>query len=223
MFSGIIRIVTDQRIIQPTDALISDDALLHRIQSGDKLACAVCIERYAPGVYRLALRLMKNEADAEDVVQETFLNAFKAITSFEGRSELRTWLYRIAHNPALTRLRGSAPLASSVEETLEMGEGGFAVPHQFFDWCCLPEQEFETEELQAELEQAIQQLSPALRAVFVLRELEGLSTQETAESLNTTPNVVKTRLHRARLQLRELLSDYFSRQVQVGEKSRYGK
>lgn len=189
----------------------SDTLLLDRIRAGDKAACALCIEQYAPGIYRLALRLMKNEADAEDVMQETFLNAFKAIESFEGRAEIQTWLYRIAYNAAMARLRQPTFFISSVEETIESGEDGLAMPEQFFDWCCLPEQDFEKDEVRSELELAIRELSPTLRTVFVLRELEGFSVQETAETLHITTDVVKTRLHRARLQLRERLSTYFTR------------
>lgn len=189
---------------------MSDTLLLDQIRAGDKAACALCIERYAPGIYRLALRLMKNEADAEDVMQETFLNAFKAIESFEGRAEIQTWLYRIAYNAAMARLQQPTFFISSVEETIESSEDGLVMPEQFFDCCCLPEQDFEKDEVRAELELAIRELSPTLRTVFVLRELEGFSVQKTAETLHITADVVKTRLHRARLQLRERLSAYFS-------------
>jgi RNA polymerase sigma-70 factor (ECF subfamily) len=191
-----------------TDNGQSDRDLLKRIQAGDKAACAECIDKYSPGIYRLALRLMQNEADAEDVMQETFISAFKAIGSFEGRSELSTWLYRIAYNAAMMRLRKHQPHTVSVEET-ETADDGALVPTQLFDWCCLPEQDFETGETRAELEKAIGELPDKLRAVFVLRELEGLSTEETAQALSISNETVKTRLHRARLWLRERLSPYF--------------
>lgn len=191
---------------------ISDEEILARVRGGDKSGCALCIEKYGSSLYRLALRLMKNEKDAEDVVQETFLNAFKAIDSFEGRSGLGTWLYRITYNNAMMRLRRPAPDSVSVEEALESAEQGYPVPQQFFDWCCLPEKELATEEVRRELETGMGELSPALRSVFVLRELEGLSTLETAETLGVSEDVVKTRLRRARLQLRERLSAYFAGQ-----------
>jgi len=187
----------------------SDRALVERIQRGDKSACAECIERHSPGVYRVALRLTGNEAEAEDVVQETFLSAFKAIDKFEGRSGLATWLYRIAHNAALMRLRRVKPDQVSVDDEAVFGEG-LTVPTQMHDWCCLPERDFESSETRAELERAIQDLPEKLRAVFVLRELEGLSTEETAEALDISIDAVKVRLHRARLQLRERLSAYFT-------------
>lgn len=190
--------------------IASDEDILARIRSGDKSGCAMCIDKYGPALYRLALRLMQNEGDAEDVVQETFLNAFKAIDSFEGRSGLGTWLYRITYNNAMMRLRSPAPDIVSVEDKLEGAEEGYAVPQQFFDWCCLPEKDFDSEEVRRELEKAIGELSPTLGSVFVLRELEGLSTRETAEMLDVSEDVVKTRLRRARLQLREALSAYFA-------------
>ncbi len=191
--------------------VFSDLALLDRIRAGDKSACAQCIEHYAPGVYRLALRLTQNETDADDVVQETFLQAFKSIDTFEGRAGLSTWLYRIAYNTAMMRQRQAHP-SLSIEDTLQE-EAGTPIPEQLFDWCCLPEQDFQTEETRAELERAIGELPETLRAVFVLRELEGLSTQMSAEALQVSPEVVKQRLHRARLWLRERLSAYFSERV----------
>lgn len=187
----------------------SERALVERIQHGDKAACVECIERHSPGVYRVALRLTGNEAEAEDVVQETFLSAFKAIDKFEGRSGLATWLYRIAHNAALMRLRRVRPDQVSVDDEELFGEG-LMVPTQLHDWCCLPEHDFESSETRVELERAIKDLPEKLRAVFVMRELEGLSTEETAEALDVSIDVVKVRLHRARLQLRERLSAYFS-------------
>ena len=191
-----------------------DRLLVERIQRGDKAACAECIEQHSPGVYRMALRLTGNVADAEDVVQETFLSAFKAIDKFEGRSSLATWLYRITHNAALMRLRRKQPDQVSVDDEEVFGEG-MEVPSQLHDWCCLPERDFETSEARVEMEQAIRTLPEKLRVVFVMRELEGLSTEETAQVLGVSIAVVKTRLHRARLQLRERLSMYFTELAQA--------
>lgn len=188
-------------------------ALIERLQAGDKAACAECIEIHSPGVYRLALRLMQNEAEAEDVMQETFMNAFKAIDKFEGRSGLGTWLYRIAYNSAMMRLRKPQRYILSVEETLTETEGNI-IPRQLFDWCCLPEEDFASEEVQRELERAIQELPEKYKSVFIMRELEELSTEETAVALDLTPSTVKVRLHRARLQLRERLTPYFTEMAQ---------
>ncbi len=184
-------------------------ALIARLKAGDKTACAECIEVHSPLVYRLALRLMGNEAEAEDVLQETFLNAFRGIDSFEGRSGLGTWLYRIAYNAAMMKLRKTEPYTISVEESLDT-DGQFVVPKELFDWCCLPEKDFENDEVREELEAAIGELPESLRVVFVLRELEGLSTADTAKTLGISVGAVKVRLHRARLWLRERLSPYFT-------------
>lgn len=194
--------------------VITEQELLERLHDGDKAACALCIDMYGPQVYRLALSLMKNEADAEDVMQETFMNAYKGIDKFEGRSGLNTWLYRIAYNAAMMRLRRPSPYTLSIDETLQP-ETPTIIPHQLFDWCCLPEKDFETAETREYLEQSITELPEKLRVVFLLRELEELSTQETADILEISADAVKKRLHRARLWLRERLSTYFTEQALI--------
>lgn len=194
---------------------LTEEELVTKIQAGDLSAWTIFVDHYGAGIYRLALRLMKNEADAEDVVQETFINALNGIDTFEARSTLSTWLYRIAYNNALMRLRVKEPLFLSVETTLAEDGAGLPMPKQLFDWCCLPERDFRTAEVRHELEAAIQALPVTLRPVFVLRELEGLSTQETAEALDLSIAVVKKRLQRARHWLRERLSDFFVEQEEV--------
>ena len=190
---------------------VDDDALLAAIQSGDRFACDECIRRHSASVYHLALRLVQNEADAEDIVQETFLGAFQAIDGFEGRSSLKTWLYRITYNTAMMRLRKQAPpRPQTVALRLQLPEEGELVPRQFFDWCCLPESDYESAELRARLDHAIANLPETLRGVFVLRDIHELSTAETADTLEVTTDVVKTRLRRARVALRDQLSPYFS-------------
>jgi RNA polymerase sigma-70 factor (ECF subfamily) len=187
----------------------SERGLFERLRQGDKAACAECIELHSPGVYRLALRLMRSAPEAEDVTQETFLNAFRGIGRFDGRSSLRTWLFRIAYNNAMMRLRRKEPETLPVEEAAEP-ENGALVPRQLFDWCCLPEEEMDKAEVRAELERAVNALPESLKAAFILRELEGLSTEETASAQGVSVDVVKTRLHRARLQLREELAEFFA-------------
>lgn len=190
--------------------MLSDEEIVARIQAGDQSACALCIEKHSPNLHKLALSLMKNEADAADVVQETFLNAFKAIGTFEGRSTLGTWLYRITYNNAMMRLRGAEPDLVSVDDALEGAEDGTAVPEAFFDWCCLPQEDLDNVEIRRQLASAFKTLSPPLRSAFLYRELRGLSTRETAELLEVSEDVVKTRLRRARRQLRQELGDYFA-------------
>ena len=182
----------------------ADEAeLIARIQAGDKSACDECIALHSPALNRLLLRLLGNEQDAEDVLQETFLNAFRAIDNFEGRSSLSTWLYRIAYNAAMMRLRRPNAPTVSVEETLNETPG--YIPRQLFDWCCLPEETYDSEEVQTELRQAIAAMPESLQLVFRLRELEGMSTEETAVTLDISNSAAKVRLHRARQWLRDTL------------------
>ncbi|MFO7632749.1 MAG: sigma-70 family RNA polymerase sigma factor [Caldilinea sp.] len=195
---------------------VGEQQLLERIKHGDKSACAECIDLHSTGVYRLALRMVSNPEEAEDIVQETFLNAFRTIDAFEGRSRLSTWLYRIAYNTAMMRLRRRQPLYVSIDPLGPEEEEG-VTPVQLFDWCCLPEDDFQTSEARNELEHAIAELPETLRAVFVLREFEGLSTEETAQVLNISLSNVKVRLHRARLWLRERLSGYFTELAQQAQ------
>jgi RNA polymerase sigma-70 factor (ECF subfamily) len=192
----------------PSSTSSQDSALLARIRAGDRAACDLCIELHAPAVRRLALRMTLDQAEAEDVVQETFLQAFRSIEQFDGRAQIGTWLHRIAYNVALMRQRRAAPEQVPVDE-----EGGLAgqalVPRALFDWCCLPEPELDKAEVRAELESAINAMPEKLRAVFVLREVEGLSTKATADALGVSVDVTKTRLRRARLWLRARLAAYF--------------
>lgn len=182
---------------------------LDLLRSGDKAAFTQVVERYADPLYNLALKLLGNQQEAEDALQETFLNAYKAIDSFEGRSSLNTWLYRIAYNTSLMQRRKKRAATVSIDEPLTMDDGQ-VIPRQFFDWCCLPERDLLSEEALEMMDEAVQQLSESLRSVFVLRDVEGLSTSETGEVLDLSDSAVKSRLHRARLLLREQLSTYFA-------------
>ena len=184
--------------------------LVERLKAGDQAAYAELVEAHAGRIYNLALRLLGDEAAAEDVLQETFLNAFRAIDRFEGRSSLGTWLYRIANNAALMQLRKKEPVTFSLDAPVEI-DAGEEIPRQFFDFCCLPERDLLSDEARQEMRDAIADLPEGLRVVFLLRDIEGLSTRETAEALGLSIPAVKTRLMRARLALRERLSAYFAR------------
>lgn len=184
---------------------------IEALRAGDRAAFAAMVEACSPKIYRLALRMMGDAGEAEDILQETFLNAFRALAEFEGRSQPCTWLYRIATNQALMRLRRKTPERTAVE--LDTDPESAPTPRELTDWCCLPEDEFMSSEAQAQLDQAVSQLSPALRATFILRDLQEFSTRETADILGISEAAVKTRLLRARLQLRELLSQYFAERV----------
>lgn len=195
------------RTVNPTDE-ISVEAL----KTGDQAEFARLVERYSGHIYRLALRILNDVNDAEDVLQETFLKAFRSIQSFEGRSNISTWLYRIAANEALMIVRKRKPLRSLEDRNYNSDED-LDEPVQIVDWCCLPEDEFQSNEAKEFMEKAIRQLSPSLRVVFVLRDIEGFSIKETADALGIQEGAVKTRLLRARLHLREALSGYFGKHL----------
>lgn len=182
---------------------------LEALRSGDRAEFARLVDAYSGVIYRLAVKMLDNPQDAEDVLQETFLKAFKALPKFDGRSSLSTWLYRIAANEALMLLRKRKVQFVSIDEPNETDDE-LQEPLEIVDWCCMPESELLSAESRRYLDQAIDNLSPNLRIVFLLRDIEGLSTEETAQALNLSEMAVKTRLSRARLQLRERLTGYYS-------------
>jgi RNA polymerase sigma-70 factor (ECF subfamily) len=188
--------------VQPVE--LSVEAL----RQGDRAEFARLVERYSAPIYRLALRIVSNEQDAEDVLQETFLKAFRSLSKFEGRSSLTTWLYRIAVNESLMLLRQRRPQAISIDEDTE-GEEGPLDSLEIVDWCCLPEDELMDNEARKYLDEAINRLPKKLQIVFILRDIEDLSIRDTADTLNLSETAVKTRLLRARLYLRKELSTYY--------------
>ena len=189
------------------------EALLPELRSGSRQAFAAFVEAYSPYIYRLALRMLNDEQDAEDVLQETFIKAFQHLHRFDGRSKLSTWLYRIATNETLMLIRKRKAPAISLEEPRNGDEDELQEPLEIVDWTGLPEDKLMSGEAQDYLEQAVEKLSSNLRMVFLLREVEGLSTLETAQVLNLSEAAVKTRLSRARLMLREQLSAYFAERM----------
>ena len=189
---------------------------LQALQKGDRDEFARLVDTYSGPIYRLALKILNNDQDAEDILQETFIKAFRSLSSFEGRSSLSTWLYRIAVNEALMLVRRKQPDQVPIDEDPGDSEDEIQ-PVQIVDWCCLPENELLSGESRKFLDRAIDQLPPTLRVVFVLRDIEGLSIRETAETLNLTETAVKTRLLRARLNLREQLSGYFGERLLEGK------
>ncbi|GAB4475686.1 MAG: sigma-70 family RNA polymerase sigma factor [Anaerolineales bacterium] len=184
---------------------------IEALRRGDRAEFARLVEQYDAYIYRLALRILGNPQDAEDVLQETFIKAYKHMANFDGRSSLSTWLYRIATNEALMLLRKEKGGIVSLDDPYPNGEEE-QEPIQIVDWCCLPEEMLMNAETRKMLDQAIARLSPALRVVVVLRDLQGLSTRETSQILKISEEAVKTRLSRARLQLRQWLSEYFHQQ-----------
>jgi RNA polymerase sigma-70 factor (ECF subfamily) len=185
-----------------------EGALVAALQQGDPDAFAELVERHSETIYNLALRMMNNPQEAEEVLQDTFVSAFRALGRFEGRSQLSTWLYRIAYNAALMRLRRRELPTTSLDEPL-LGDEGDPMPRQLVDWSAVPDELLLKGELDAVLREAVDRLPEGSRAVFVLRDIEGLSTAETAAVLELTETNVKVRLHRARMALRESLTEYF--------------
>ncbi len=190
----------------------AEDVFLQKLRAGDPVAFAQFVKENQGKVYNLALRMLNDPQEAEDVLQETFLSAYRALPDFEGRSSLSTWVYRIASNASLMRLRKKRPDTVSVDEPLEL-DAGDSLPRQFVDWSSLPEDELLTDEARQVMDEAVAELPESLRIVFILRDIEGLSTEETGDVLGLSEGAVKTRLHRARLGLRERLSAYFAERL----------
>ncbi|MEN4011534.1 MAG: sigma-70 family RNA polymerase sigma factor [Chloroflexota bacterium] len=191
---------------------MDDSSILALLKSDQpQPALGLLFEKYADQVYHLALGLLRDADRAEDVVQDTFLAAYRSRQQFEGRSALGTWLYRIAYNAAMDRLRAREhqPIP---EEDADCDEETAPLPKEFIEWRWTPEELLSDQETRQALEDAVARLSPALRAVFLLRDVEDLSTEETAAILSITPSAVKVRLHRARLELREILAGFFAAQ-----------
>jgi RNA polymerase sigma-70 factor (ECF subfamily) len=197
--------------------MTDETALVARAQQGDSQALAAIVAAHQDTVYHVALRMCGNAQDAEETLQETFLSALTALPKFEGRARFSTWLYRIASNACLMRRRAAAqqPEVVALEPGDETGaerDHNDAPPRYFVDWSGLPEAALLDAELHGALEAAIAALPPDLRIVFLWRDLEGLSTAETAEVLGISEANVKVRLHRARRQLRTTLAGYLAGQ-----------
>jgi RNA polymerase sigma-70 factor (ECF subfamily) len=182
---------------------------LDRLRTGDKAIFAQVVELYADQLYNLALKVSGDPLEAEDILQDAFISAYKNISNFEGRSNVGTWLYRITYNTALMRQRKKHPDTISIDDPIQTDSGDM-LPRQFFDWCCIPEKDLLTGEAIEYMGKAIQLLPESLKPVFVLRDIEGLSTAEVGDTLDISTAAVKSRLHRARLFLRERLSEYFA-------------
>jgi RNA polymerase sigma-70 factor (ECF subfamily) len=188
-----------------------EEILLEALKRRDSFALAELFERYSDPIYRLALRLLNDETGADGVVQDTFMTLIEHIDTFEGRANIGTWLYRVAYNNALGRLRKRKP----VLELDSLEEAELPLPAVLLEWDSIPEALITGSEAKTEIDRAIDSLKPTLRAVFVLRDIEELSINETAQVLGISPAAVKVRLHRARLALREALSSYFQERLET--------
>ena len=194
----------------PSQAGIDEASLVTQARTGNTSAFTELVRRYEGKIFRLAQHVTQNREDAEDVLQETFMKAYEHLDQFQGNSKFYTWIVRIAVNQALMKLRRRKTDKSvSLDETIDTGED--TVVREIAAWDENPEQRFSREELGEILDSAIESLEPPYRSVFVLRDIEELSTEETAEALGLSIPAVKSRLLRARLQLREKLTRQFKR------------
>jgi RNA polymerase sigma-70 factor (ECF subfamily) len=185
-------------------------SLVHAAKDGDLAAFDELVRRYDRKVFRIARNITQNREDAKDVAQDAFLKAFRGLARFEEKSRFSTWLFRITVNESLMKLRQRRGFREvSIDE--DDGHESGVIPLQIADWTPNPEQLYSRSELRKILAKALQKLSPSHRTIFLLRDVEGFSTEETAEALNLSASAVKTRLLRARLNLRERLHVYFSR------------
>ncbi len=188
--------------IAPDDEL----RLLGRVRGGDKEAFYEMVQPYERAVYVAALSIVHNDADAEEVAQEAVLKAFKHILRFRGESKFSTWLIQIAINEAKMRVRKDrAHLYDSIDEGQRADDGDY-MPKDFADWREIPSEALDRMELRQALTEAIASLPEKYRVVFVLRDVQQLSIEETAQVLGITESNVKTRLLRARLQMRDALA-----------------
>jgi RNA polymerase sigma-70 factor, ECF subfamily len=200
---------------EATTGAVSDDELVARARDRDLGAFETLVERHEERLYRVAMRLLRNENDAQEVLQDALVSAWQNLGSFAGRAQFGSWIYRVTVNAALMllRTRRRRPTVSVEEMTAtaldaavrqsQLGSTG--------DWSKRPDEQLQSGELKQHVEAALDTLPEILRLVFVLRDVEGLSTEETADVLSISIPNVKTRLHRARLALREAIGEYFEK------------
>jgi RNA polymerase sigma-70 factor (ECF subfamily) len=198
-------------------ALASDDLdLVHASKNGDVAAFEELVKRYDRKLLRIAQSVTHNREDSQDAVQEAFLKAYQHLAEFRGDSQFSTWLIRITLNQSLMKLRKQRRTREvSLDE--DFGTDEDVLPQEVIDWAPNAEELYSVSELRNILLKTIEELRPILRAVFVLQDLEGLSTEQTAEVLNLSQSAVKSRLWRARLELRERLNKYFGKSAESAQ------
>ncbi len=194
----------------PQPEVSPDLMLVEQARAGDSGAFEQLVMQYERQIFRTALHITQNREDAEDITQDVFFKAFQKLNQFQGNSKFSTWLVRIAVNESLMRLRKRRSSKTvSIDQDVET-DGG-SIPRDFAEWRPNPEQNYSQAQLAEILRRTIAGLPPGFRTVFTLRDIENLSTEETAAALGLSVPAVKSRLLRARLQLRERLSRYFRR------------
>ena len=201
---------TESLPVEIPDVVDDELDLVSRSREGDSAAFSTLLRRYEAKIFRLAMNITQNREDAEDVLQEAFFKAYEHLDQFQGNSKFYTWIVRIAVNQALMKLRKrKSDRSVSLDEQIDTGED--MVVREIATWDPDPEKRYSQEELNTILTQAIEELAPIYRTVFTLRDVDGLSTEETAEALELSVPAVKSRLLRARLQLRDRLTRFFKR------------
>lgn len=195
---------------QESNIYPSEDELVQEAIKGNKKALSKIVTDNEQMVYSTALKLVGNKQDAECVLQETFLKVFEALPQFKGKSSLSTWIYRIATNFALMKLRGNKKSMSDMDQ-VEHKVSKEAL--QLFNSSIgnNPQQAMENEELKEQMDEAIDELPPKFRSVLVLKDIEGMSLKEIVDMTGMSLPAVKSNLHRARLFLRDKLADYSER------------
>lgn len=183
---------------------MDEQKLIEEAKSGNKKALAELVKKYEQTIYNFAFKICRDPANAENIMQETFLSLIKSLHQFDGRSKLSTWLYRIVANHCLMELRKKKYHFVSIDNDDELIHDKYIT-----DWNSLPYKSVENEELRKILDGAIQKLSPEYRIVFLLRDVEGLSTEETGKITELSIPAVKSRLHRARAFLRKEINEVF--------------
>jgi RNA polymerase sigma-70 factor (ECF subfamily) len=185
-------------------AEVDDSVLVKRVRAGEREAFSELVDRHAARIYRTVRHITKNDHDAEDVLQDAFFKAYSRLEQFHGEAQFSTWLTRIAVNESLMKLRKRRTSKTvSLDQQLETADGDYVrqVPSKGED----PEQIYGREQTRRLLESAVDSLAEGYRTVFVLRDVEGFSSEETGEMLGLSVPAVKSRLLRARLQLRDKL------------------
>ena len=185
----------------------NEEKVVAEAKGGSLTAFEQLVECYSARVFRLAQTIAHSREDAEEIMQNAFVQAFKNLSHFRGDSRFYTWLVRITINEGRMKVRRRGLNEVSIDDSIETEEG--TLPRELEDWGLTPEQRYSQQELQSILATTIGQLPPVNRIVFQLRDVEGFSTAETAEALALSTSAVKIRLHRARLQLRQSLDKYF--------------
>jgi RNA polymerase sigma-70 factor (ECF subfamily) len=194
---------------------VNEKEIVKRAKTGDRQAISLLVTKYSERVYNLALRILRNREDAEDVLQETFLTVLEKFDTFDGRSAFFTWLYRIATNASLMKLRRKKLVFTEFPDNPDLERGIENLV--FIDWSQDPTARIQDEEVKKVLDKAINELPEIYRTVFILRDLEYLSIKETGKILEISEENVKIRLRRARLFLRDKLSNYFEEHAKRSE------